>query len=1005
MVSRLPRVFTVSPDQPFLEVLARAVRAGFPRASGPAPDPMAELPAWTILLPTRRAVRELEQIFMRLAGGRGALLPRIRPLGDIDEDLFQPEPDLADASGLPPAMSQAGRELLLMSLIDDWAAANPHLALAAEIAEAPTRAQGLAASLAEFIDGLETEDVDAQRIRDLFDLETARHRDAILSFLTIVQQHLPNRLLQRGFMGRKARQSRVLLQEALRLAETPPDGPVIAAGSTGSIPATRTLLKAISHLPQGAVVLPGLDLDLDEASWTAAGPQHPQFILKQLLSDFGVARSQISRLPGSGSGPRVTLAQEAMRPPETSDLWRSEVPARQPELREAFRHLALVEAADRNEESLVIALMLREVLETPGATANLITPDRDLARRVKQDLKRWAIDIDDSAGEPLIAYASGAFTGLLLDAIDADFSAESLNALFLHPLCSAGLEPLLAQRAAQTVDLALFRGGTGLGPPSDWAAALLRIQTGVAGNRHAHPSVAGLSVADWGAAEAFLHNVASCLTPLDLSGTQPFAQHVQALTACLDNLAGPALYDGETGTLMQTVVTQLAEDAAHASPCSMARVTGFVRRQLTLMPFRPQRAVNPRLAILGLLEARLLRADVHILGGLNESVWPALPDSGPWLNRPMRETVGLQLPERSIGQTAHDFVQALGADNVRLVWARRIGDAPAIPSRWVLRLRMIASKIAAEPAARPWLRWARALDAAERGQPCAKPKPQPPVDARPRRLSVTQIETLIRDPYAIYARHVLKLQPLDPPSTLPGPALRGTLFHQAIGDFLTRYPDHLPEDSFAALLDCARPLFAAFEAVPLVTALWWPRFISIARWLAEEEIAARPGIRHVHAEAGAAIDLETPAGPFRLTGRADRIDILTDGTARIIDYKTGAVPSGEQIKAGLAPQLPLEAAMLKRGAFRGIGPQSTSAIVHVKLRGGDDAGEVLVPSLKEPVEATAERSWQGLLQLLGQYAVESQAYLPRAILLLEDDVSDYDHLSRYREWVLAGTGS
>jgi ATP-dependent helicase/nuclease subunit B len=1006
MPSRPLRVFTIAPDQPFLEVLARAVLAGFPREDASPPDPLNELPRWTILLPTRRAVRQLESHLQNMAPGRGSLLPRIRPIGDIDEDMLQDDDPEGDRSGLPPAITAVGRDLLLIGLIDQWAAENPQLPLAAEIADAPARAQALAASLGEFIDGLETEDVDGSHIRALFDHEFARHREAILSFLTIAQRQLPERLLQLNLMGRKARQPRVLLHEARRLSETAPRWPIIAAGSTGSIPATRALLKAIAGLPHGAVVLPGLDQATDEESWTALGPQHPQFVLKQLLADFGLARAAVRALGDGRPAPRQYLARQVMRPPETSHLWRDEVPRQREALSQGFDRLTLVEATDRSEESLVIALMLREVLETPGRTASLITPDRDLARRVKHDLRRWAIDIDDSAGEPLIKSGGAGFAGLLLDAIEAGFSAETLNALFQHPLCRVDLPAETVRQAVQVIELSLFRRGAGVAPPAAMAAALRRARAEIAADRHAHPAFAALGDGDWEAAEEFLGRAGLHLAACGNATVQPFARHLQTIIACLEAMAGADLYGGEDGEAFRSLLAVITAETHHAMACGMNRVTAFLRRQLTLTPYRPQRGLAPRLAILGLLEARLMRADVHVLGGLNEGVWPALPDSGPWLNRPMRETIGLSLPERSIGQMAHDFVQALGAPEVRLVWSRRIGDSPAIPSRWVMRLRMLEKRIRPAADVPRWLAWARAMDTRTKGRASEKPQPQPPLAMRPRRLSVTQIETLIRDPYAIYGRQVLRLEPLDSVSSLPSPALRGTVFHAAIGDFLTRYPDTLPDDPFTELLACAEPHFLAHREQPLVMALWWPRFIAIARWFADAERAARPQLVRVHAEIGAALTLDTPAGPFRLTGRADRIDLRRDGTAAIIDYKTGAVASGDQIKAGLAPQLPLEAAMLARGGFAGLGPMPVSAVLHVKLSGGTPAGEMIVPDFKgETTASVAEQALAGLQRLLAGYANPLQPYLPRTAAERDDEALSHDHLSRYREWILASDRS
>jgi len=394
-----------------------------------------------------------------------------------------------------------------------------------------------------------------------------------------------------------------------------------------------------------------------------------------------------------------------------------------------------------------------------------------------------------------------------------------------------------------------------------------------------------------------------------------------------------------------------------------------------------------------------------VLGGLNEGIWPALPDSGPWLNRPMRSTLNMQLPERSIGQTAHDLVQAMGALDVRLTWSRRIGDSPAIPSRWILRLKMLLSNGEDEKKIPPskWAVWARQFEWAARFAPCGKPKPKPPVAARPKGLSVTRIETLIRDPYAIYARHVLGLEAIADISTAPDARLRGVLYHQAIGDFLKECRTALPPDPLHRLLDLGRQAFAPHVDIPLIAAFWWPRFERIAAWLIDHEREERPAIAETFAEVPGAhlIDLRS-GGQFRLTCRADRIDILRQGGARIIDYKTGATKSASQVEKGFAPQLTLEAAMLVRGGFKGLAARVSSEISYVKLGGGDPAGEVKAMKFKTPLMDIADYSLSRLIGLLDHYDIAGSPYLPRAMPEKVDDEGEYDHLSRYREWLLSG---
>jgi ATP-dependent helicase/nuclease subunit B len=390
------------------------------------------------------------------------------------------------------------------------------------------------------------------------------------------------------------------------------------------------------------------------------------------------------------------------------------------------------------------------------------------------------------------------------------------------------------------------------------------------------------------------------------------------------------------------------------------------------------------------------------MAGLNEGVWPGPADCGPWINRPMRDILGMKQPESQIGQTAHDFVQAFGNAHVKLVWSRRIGDSPATPSRWIHRLQMILDTAGLKKhfATSRWPALARRLVEPVAVIPAGMPKPRPPVTLRPRALSVTRIEKLIRDPYAIYARHVLGLEPLKPIAAAPDPARRGIIFHGAIGDFLTAFPQALPADVAGELETHGSRHFEQIADYPGLVSFWWPRFRRIARWMAEQEPDLRHGVARVLAERYGVIDLMIKGEPFRLSCRADRIDLMTDGTARIIDYKTGSVPTTKQVESGLAPQLTLQAAILARGGFQDVRAMETARIAYVHLTGGDPAGEI--GWLKLPVMDVAREHLAELEKLLTSYASEMQAYIPRFGMQKDEDESDYDHLSRFREWSLSG---
>ncbi len=998
MSERPQRVYTIASDAPFLDILAKAVLRGFPYAEGHQHPSLA---AWTILVPTRRAARALQEKLLVESGKPALVLPQIRPIGDLDEDVLEAQRPYV---GLPDAISGIGREFALITLIDTWAAENQQLRLAQELAQAPQQTQSLAASLAELIDVMETEEISFDRLPEAYLIDLAGHREAILSLFDLVSKKLPAQLMGENLMGAKERRSRLIRLEAKRLSENPPAGPVIAAGSTGTIPATRELLRAISALESGAVILPALDERMDTKSWEAVSPQHPQFAIKQLIEAIGVERENIIML-GTASGDRAWLASELMRPSDVSDDWQQALAGQGGRVKKALENVSLVESRDKNDEASIIALMMRQGLEKPVGDIALVTPDRDLARRVKANLFRWNIGVDDSAGEPLSRFGAASLLVLLMDVAEKNFSAAALQILFSHPLAKFGFERAHFSASARHLEIALFRslpmihGLEGLLPSFDLALK------GAKGDSYPHPIVAHLKENDWQEMRECLARVVEILSPLSPRSVATFGEHLDGLIFVAEKISGDRFWDGPEAEELETLVESLRLESLRLPICSFERASATIRRQLQRIPVRDIRNAGTRLSVLGSLEARLVHPQTVILGGLNEGTWPRLPDPGPWLNRPMRNTFGMQQPELRIGQEAHDFVQAFGAPQVFLTWARRDGMDPAIPSRWILRLQTILKaaghKHEATPS-EPWQAWAARLDQAGnvRPAPHGKPQPRPPVDARPKRISVSRVETLIRDPYAIYADAVLKVRPLPNIAAAPDAALRGTLFHKAIGDFFTLYPKALPDDAVERFIILGEEIFRPFRNDPEIMGFWWTRFRRLAAWIVENEVSLRSDAVQVFAEVKGLLDLKIGTADFKLSARADLIGILADGTARIVDFKTGAIPSGPKIKEGFSPQLTLEAAMLERGAFEHLGSHKTSNLAYIRITGGIPPGELKSVDLA-PMDVAREHLAR-LVGLLEKYQNPNLAYLPRYAIENVEAVHDYDHLSRYREWILAG---
>lgn len=1034
------RVFTVPSGRPFLAAVAAAILDGnLPLTGGPRPDALT-LPDMTLLLPTRRATRVMQEAFLAAAGGRAMTLPQIRPISAGEEDLTllsglsSPGTLGSDALDLPPAVSEIERRLVLTMLVQRWSetirkddSEAAHLGDDAPAAGANTPAQAahLATELARLMDMVETENVPLGGIAGLVPDEHSEHWQKTLDFLKIITAFWPDHLAEKKLLSPAARRNRAILAEAKRLAKSPPRGPVIIAGVTGSVPATVELMRVVASLPQGAVVLPGLDLHLDAESWKAiaAHPEHPQFGFRKLLSAIGIERSDVEVLPGGALAPqqkaRAVLLAETMRPAGTTGLWQRYIKSTEAsEVRGALDNVSLIEAPSAQDEAEAIALILREAAETPGRTAALVSPDRLLARRVAVRLEAWGIRVDDFAGRPFAKTPPGTFLDLVVAAAAEDFSPPTVMALLKHPLTRLGLDAFAVRRAARALEIAAFRDvylGRGLGGIAD---ALVRAEENVAAGRRRHTAVRRLWPDDWKAAHDLVSRLEAAYAPLLEVFAARREQSLQAIAtahvAAAEALCqlpeaeqtedGSPLWQGEAGKAASSFFAGLIDPQLPALQVLAADYPDLHRSLIVGENVRPRVAVHPRLSIWGPFEARQQQPDVIVLGSLNDGTWPEAADPGPWLNRPMRSELGLPSPEETIGHAAHDFTSLLGASRVYLTRAEKIDGVPTVPSRWLMRLQALLAGFGASDALhadQPWLSWARARDDAGSRRRIGAPEPRPPLALRPRRLSVTRVETWLANPYAIFARDILKLDKLPALGADPNAALRGNVVHEVMSRFAQKHPEHLPADAHAELMQIARAVLADYVDNPRVAAFWIPRFRRFAEWFAEGEPARRDGAKRVVAEVPGQLVIAAPAGPFTLSARADRIDITENGLL-ITDYKTGSVPSDRQIAAGMKPQLPLEAAVaLGEAGFSGVPRVPVIGLRYVRATGAEPPGEDR-PVKAGNVATLAGEALANLARLIARFDDEATPYKALRRARFDYDFDDYAHLARVAEWSVPG---
>ena len=954
-----PRVFTIPASAPFLPTLIEALTGGTLGFSL-ARDPLA-LASTTLYLPTRRACRLARDRFLDILDNDAAILPRIVAIGDIDED----EIAFADAATgaiaehaltLPEALDGLERRLLLTRLIINWAN-SPALhgqSGTPLVAQTPAAACALADDLARLIDDMTTRGVPWKRLDELVPDDFDRYWQQTLKFLEIARDAWPAMLREHNRVEAAERRDALIKAEAARLTRKT-DGLVIAAGSTGSIPATAELIATIAHLPHGAVVLPGLDTDLDEETWRliagdkkkniAAAPGHPQFAMQALLTRIGIARNTVRSLAKANG--RETLLSEAMRPAMQTDVWRERandlVFAAQADA--AVSTMTVIEAANAEEEALAIAVALREAVQD-NRTAALVTPDRALGRRVAAALMRWNIAVEDTGGDPLAETPAGIFARLAAQAAVAGLEPVTLLALLKHPLLRLGAGD--QRYATDILERAVLRGPRPSRGTSGLARALKSLRT-VRDTLHPSDPRKRLSDGQIGEAEGLVTKLAAALEPLERLGrgtltlSELAERHRDVLAALSLHGGEQTAFIGPDGAKLADALDELAtspsaKSLAVAASDYVELFTAALNGRVVRRPLRQ----GLRVRILGLLEARLTESDRVVLGGLVEGTWPPQSHTDAWLSRPMRLDLGLDLPERRIGLTAHDFAQLLGARDVILTLSAKIAGAPTVPSRFVQRLAAVAGGRWQDAIKRgeAYLAWARALDHPDVVKPEPRPEPRPPLAVRPKGLSVTEIEHWLRDPYTIYAKHILHLRPLDPVDAEPGAAERGTFIHAAIAEFAKTFSAKPVAELVDDLLALGRARFSEIEDYPEARAFWWPRFERIARWFANWEIERRRAITKIDAEITGTYDIPLEKGSFRLRGIADRIERGSDGRYTIFDYKTGSARSEPQVRTGLAPQLTLEAAILRQGGFPGIPAQSSVAeIAYVLVKGGEPPGE------------------------------------------------------------------
>ncbi|HEX2525256.1 MAG TPA: double-strand break repair protein AddB [Geminicoccus sp.] len=951
---------------PFLPALVRGLDEMFGE----------QLEETLILLPSRRAVLALREA-MRPADGSTRLCPRIQPIGEVEEDALLLDP--VSALDVPPAIDPIRRRLLLARLVR---------AVETASGGAPNvdRSMRLAGDLARFLDEMQTEEVGTSRLDQLVPAELAEHWQRTLAFLKIVDTTWPAVLADEDRVDPAQRRRMLLDARAETWIMQPPSHPVVIAGVTGSIPAVARLMKVVKSLPNGHLVLQGFDADAS-GTWSSTHPLSP---LNVLLQRIDAAPEDVRLWHGAGRpSPRERLAR---RIGEVLPAGSEEIPAA------AVQGLSVEVWREPASAAVSAALHLRETMEVPDRTAALVTTDRNFARRVAIELSRYGITVDDSAGTPLDQTPPGSLLLLVAHAAVDGFPPAGLLALLKHPLVRGHQDQGTFRRMVRALERGVLRGPR----PAGGLDGILSMLRAAEKPRWAAP-VAPEELATWFRAfAAAAAPLVALLHGKDAVRPSDILQHHLDLVRWLstdEEGIDADFFAREAGAEMASFLPRLRQALVDEGPIPPSAWPALLAVLMADIPVRPKRPRHPRIAIRGRFEARLLHADRIVVAGLDEGAWPEDSDTGPWLNRSMRQTLGLPPIDAKIGAAGHDLLGQFAADELVLMRSRRDPEGgPTTPSRFLVRLEaalhgagLLRDVLAGDGRA-------ALIERLDAGHPARRrierPRPQPRRSARPTEIWATEVETLLDDPYLFYARKILNLRELEPVDAQAGAAERGTAVHDAMEAFVRAHPDLLPTSPLHALTDHGRAAFARLAHYPQVTALWWPRFLRAAEQVVQAELARRCDGIHVLAERSGVWEIVLEGRRIALKAKADRLERRPDGQVVIVDYKTGNIPSEKDVAELRRPQILIEGLIARNGRFGSLANSEVAELALWCLSGRGSFHTTLNEALSEHLDRLEE----GIVRLLAWYDDPRHAYAAVAKTEVARRQDGYDHLSRVAEW-------
>jgi ATP-dependent helicase/nuclease subunit B len=1046
MSADVSRVFSIPVDMPFLDVLAENILAGKIIVEWPEKNDPLSLCRGTIILPTRRSAESLKKIF--LSKYKITFVPKILTLGELDfsENVEEIQPnaiDLGEQLFAYKKMSLLRRKLYLTNLIKFWAHQIEHshtyyshndesTEFATEkflrefsIVNSLSGALGLASSLEHLIDTLAIHDrswSDLEQLSPPGDVD--EYWQLAKQFLRIVAEFWPKYCEAQGALDAIAYQKMLIKRYSNLLESNSLIGPIIIAGSTGSIPATTALVKLIALRNNGAVVLSGLDKNMDSGDWkeiqrnslTQQLLTHPQSQFAKLLMNLQIERESIEEL-GTRKLNGLTknkFLSEVMRPFNSTEFWSEGLKlVSDIECETVLKNLSIIEAKNEQEEALAISVCVKEVLEKTNNTIDIITPDRSIARRVKSELRRWNLSVEDSFGEKPIYSTMGQLLVSILNVMINDFSPINIYSMLINEHFSLGIPTSHLSKARSIIDYNILRSplkNAGTSAIADELNCLIesssdpeKFKSSIKFSRNELINARILVER--------LNYILISFTSHDNIELDYFSMLIWRSLVLITALPGDSerLFQLDGSLEIDALIKEISEAKDIIVSDTLNNIARFLKELIASRTIYRKKNINPRIRILGLLEARLLRSETTILAGLDEHIWPVESQSDPFLNRAWRKALRLPLPEQKVGQNAHDFVSAICAETVIISRAVKRNGTPTIPSRFLQRLRALSPDVVFNDAicrGRRYLDLSRCLNYSKQSIIIKRPMPIVDWSILPSRLNVTEVEMLRRDPYSIYAKYVLKFVPLDRVGYKLGARERGNYVHLALARYSLRWPFEISLEPLQELIRIGDEILRNYKCEFNDLSIWRHNFIKSAKWFVEWDSQRRQYLVAplVIERSGEYRFRLSNGNEFLMTARADRIEILDQNLISIFDFKTGKIPTLAQVMAGFSPQLILEALIAIEGGFKGVSAASISSLEYIKFggKGGGESNPVFGREMTKEIIDLAERQFSELCRLIDSHWVKARPFYSRPHVQFLSERSSYDHFARVPEWSNVG---